>query len=295
MTGGNETASPARPFEALDAETVPRLPLTWRNRFEPDELASMLRLGQAWGAWEPESGEFVVARPWRHRQEIAVLVEIAAIRRADDLVHDVAARCRDDRCVLLMAMEQHERRRSVTWERAGLFPLEEVMAYELTTPPRALTAMTGLTFEPVRADDSTAIGTLLGLDQEAFPWLWWNSPEEFRTYLDSELVETVIGTLDGEPVCYVGLTRYTHSTHLDRIAVRSDRQGAGIGRAALAWVVGQARVSRTTPLGLSTQRTNTRSRALYESFGFRRRPGDDYHIYGRWLVDRNLVPGADRT
>jgi len=285
--------SPAHPFEALDAAAVSRLPLSWRSRFEPGELASLIRSGQAWGAWEPGSGEFVVARPWRHRSEIAVLVEIAAVRRADELVLDIAARCRDDGRVLLMAMEQQERRRSASWERAGLRPLEDVIAYELTSLPSAPASRPGLSFHRVRADDAGAVGTLLALDRVAFPWLWWNSVEEFASYLGSNLVEAAIGTLDGEPVCYVGLTRYTNATHLDRIAVRPDRQGEGIGRAGLTWVIDRVRVNRAAPLGLSTQRTNARSRALYESLGFRRKPGDDYRIYGRWLVDRDLVPGAD--
>ncbi|MEJ7761387.1 MAG: hypothetical protein WKF80_01205, partial [Thermomicrobiales bacterium] len=73
MTGEPATASPERSFEALRAGTVSRLPFSWRSRFEPDELASLLRSGQAWGSWDPRTGEFVVARPWRHRREIAVL------------------------------------------------------------------------------------------------------------------------------------------------------------------------------------------------------------------------------
>jgi len=295
MTGEPATTSPEWSFEALRAGTVSRLSFSWRSRFEPDELASLLRSGQAWGSWDPRSGEFVVARPWRHRREIAVLVEIAAIRRADDLVRDLATRCRDDGCVLLLSMEQDERRRAAIWERSGLFPLEDVIAYELTSPSPGLAITSGPSFDIISAGDRGSVETLLALDQEAFPWLWWNSAEEFAAYVESDRVEVAIGTLNGEPVCYVGLTRYTNATHLDRIAVRPGLQGAGIGRATLAWVVDRARVSLAAPLGLSTQRTNARSRALYESAGFRRRPGDDYRLYGRWMVDRDLVPGLDRV
>ena len=287
--------APSPGIAGLDAASVTRLPISWRSRFDAGELADMLGSGQAWGSWEPESGEYVIARPWRHRREIAVVVEIAAIRRADVLLHDIADRCRDDGCVLLLSMEQEERRRESVWARSGLLPLEEVIAYELTTRPDEIAITPELEFTFVSPGDHGAMSTLLTLDREAFPWLWWNSSEEFGSYLASDKVEVAIGAVRGEPVCYIGLTRYDNATHLDRIAVRPDRQGAGIGRAALAWVIDRGRISRAAPLGLSTQRSNGRSRSLYESVGFRRRPGDDYRLYGRWLVDRDNVPGVDGT
>jgi ribosomal protein S18 acetylase RimI-like enzyme len=277
-------------WERLDAASAAKLRLDWRSRFEADELAGLLGADEAWGSWEPVSGEFVVARPWRHRREIALLVEIAAIRHADALILDLATRCRDEGCVLLMSMELHERRRAASWQRAGLAPLEDVVTYELTAPSPVVEGQAGISFEIVSAGDATRLAMLLALDHAAFPWIWWNSDEEFVGYLAAQSVSVAIGTVDGEPVCYVGLTRYDNATHLDRIAVRPDRQGAGLGRAALSWAIERARPSRATPMGLSTQRTNARSRALYESVGFRRRPGDDYRLYGRWLASRESIP-----
>ena len=278
--------------EWLDEAAALKLRLDWRSRFEADELAALIGAGEAWGSWVPGSGEFVVARPWRHRREIALLVEIAAIRHADALIADLAMRCRDEGCVLLMSMELHERRRAASWQRAGLAPLEDVVTYELVDPPPVVAAPGGISFEIVSAGDAPRLATLLALDHAAFPWIWWNSEEEFIRYLAAESVSVAIGTVAREPVCYVGLTRYENATHLDRIAVRPDRQGAGVGRVALTWAIERARPSRATPMGLSTQQTNARSRALYESVGFRRRSSDDYRLYGRWLAGRESIPAS---
>ena len=80
-------------------------------------------------------------------------------------------------------------------------------------------------------------------------------------------------------------TRPTHRVHadLERVAVRSDAQGAGLGRALTVMLVEQARAAGIEQLTLDLRGDNTAALHLYESLGFR--------VYARLpefvAVDRN--------
>jgi ribosomal protein S18 acetylase RimI-like enzyme len=80
-------------------------------------------------------------------------------------------------------------------------------------------------------------------------------------------------------------SRPTHRVHadLERVAVRSDAQGAGLGRALTVMLVEQARAAGIEQLTLDLRGDNTAALHLYESLGFR--------VYGRLpefvAVDRN--------
>ncbi len=123
------------------------------------------------------------------------------------------------------------------------------------------------------------------LDHQAFPWLWWNCRDEFLQYAGSPGVAIELGRDEsGRAVAYIGTTRYRTWGHLDRIAVAPDIQGRGLGRAALDYAVMTLARSGARRVGLSTQARNHRSRRLYDTYGFRRSPGNDYRLYGRWIA-----------
>jgi ribosomal protein S18 acetylase RimI-like enzyme len=69
--------------------------------------------------------------------------------------------------------------------------------------------------------------------------------------------------------------RPTHRVHadLERVAVRSDAQGAGLGRALTALLVEQARTAGIEQLTVDLRGDNAAALHLYESLGFR--------VYGR--------------
>ena len=72
--------------------------------------------------------------------------------------------------------------------------------------------------------------------------------------------------------------RYSRPTHrvqadLERVAVRSDAQGAGLGRALTTMLVEQARAAGIEQLTLDLRGDNAAALHLYESLGFR--------VYGR--------------
>ncbi|MGI9253116.1 MAG: GNAT family N-acetyltransferase, partial [Thermomicrobiales bacterium] len=168
------------------------------------------------------------------------------------------------------------------YRRAGLVELERIITYELRRGNQRYPAASNEPIRFIRADPSRAdhLDALLAIDESAFPWLWWNTPEEFVHYGDQMGVELYFGLLGDQPVSYCGFTVFLGWAHLDRIAVRPDLQQHGIGRETLAFVVRELFGIMIDRIGLSTQDYNQRSRRLYEAFGFRRSPGHDYCLHG---------------
>jgi ribosomal protein S18 acetylase RimI-like enzyme len=275
-------ASPdIRPLTARD---IPQLRLPWDGRFSPAELERIILDEPHLAMWNERSGEFVIGGRWRHRDEIATLVELAASGGAIDLMHGLAARATELGFRLLVASEQSERRREEFYAAAGFGEVEDIVIYELVRV-RARHPLSGaLRFEPFRRGDATQFEELLDLDHRAFPWMWWNCRAEIINYIDTDGVAIDIGRdASGRAVAYVGTTRFRTWGHLDRIAVDPALQGRGLGRAALDYAVMSLASSGAKRVGLSTQAANTRSRRLYEAYGFRRAPSHDYRIYGRRL------------
>jgi ribosomal protein S18 acetylase RimI-like enzyme len=232
--------------------------------------------------WVPETLEYLVLAPWRHRPEIAYVEELVGVRHSEALLQGAYERCLQRGDELLLAIELESERRPTRYERAGLTFLEEVVTYEIDTA-RAGDAKTGsLAVERVTGADEPAITLLTTIDHEAFPWLWRNSREEFQTYLRTPGALVGLVSVSGEAVGYFGATLYTGWGHLDRIAIAPRYQGRGFGTMTLHAAVTAMRRQGARRLGLSTQRTNIRSQRLYERFGFRHTPGLDYQLFGRW-------------
>lgn len=264
---------------------VDALGLGWRNRCRADEARALLASYPGRSAWWPDDREFVLVGPWRHRPEIAVVHELAAVRHGEVLLAAVAERCRAAGDALVLVIELDETRRPGFYARAGYVPIEEVITYELERPGTA-PAPGPLSFVPVAPGEAAGLAELVRLDHAAFPWLWRNSEAEFATYLRTPGVEVYLGRLgDEQAVAYVGITSYNGWGHLDRIAVEPRLQGRGLGRQALAFATGTLARRRARRIGLSTQRDNVRSQRLYEGFGFRRSRLNDYRLYGAVLRD----------
>jgi ribosomal protein S18 acetylase RimI-like enzyme len=232
--------------------------------------------------WIPETLEYLLLTPWRHRPEIAHVEELVGIRHSEALLRGAFERCVARGDELLLAIELESGRGPNRYERAGLVMLEEVITYEIDLAGTRLEVDRAIAVTPVAATDDKAVAVLNSIDNEAFPWLWRNSRQEFATYLRTPGVLVALVTVDGDPAAYFGTTFYTGWGHLDRIAVAPRYQSRGIGRKTLQAAVVAMRQRGARRLGLSTQRTNVRSQRLYERFGFRRTPALDYQLFGRW-------------
>jgi ribosomal protein S18 acetylase RimI-like enzyme len=251
---------------------------------QPDEIRRLLAIHPGRSVWAPATLEYALVAPWRHRVEISHLAEISAVRHPEAIVEAAAERCSDAGDELLMTVELEEVRRPLFYDRIGFDLLEEIVTYEWDGRLRAPRPAVEMAFEPADAGDPAVRAELLALDHAAFPWLWWNSDLECQTYGLTPGVELHLGRIGGRAAAYVGITSFPGWGHLDRIAVRPDAQGQGYGQAALAFAVDRLRRRGARRVGLSTQSNNDRSRRLYERFGFRRYPGNDYRLYGRSLT-----------
>jgi ribosomal protein S18 acetylase RimI-like enzyme len=271
-------------IRVLERADVRSLRLLWDSRFSPREIEQVLERGSSLSVWNTRSGEYLIGGPWRHRREISTILELGATGGAIDLVHAYAKLSAEVGQRMVIVSEQAERRKREFYETTGFVLTEEIIIYELVRVRPAAPRLAGLTFRRFDITDRAVLDDLLALDHLSFPWLWWNSEDEFREYITAPGVEIdVARDATGRMVAYTGTTRYRSWGHLDRVAVAPDLQGRGLGRAALDFAVMSLARDGARRVGLSTQARNTRSRALYESYGFRRATSHDYRLYGRQL------------
>jgi len=275
-------ATTVQPRILKDAD-VDSLRLGWQTKIDPEEVRRALFSYPGRSVWLPETLEFAVVTPWRHRDEVGNVRHLVAVRHPELLIETAVERCAAEGAVLVVSIELEEVRKPAFYRGVGFELLEEVMTYELDRlpPPGRLSGK--LRFVPVDPSDVAARSALLAIDHAAFPWVWRNNDLEFQTYGLTPGVELFLGLLDGRPIAYVGLTSYLGWGHLDRIAVLPSVQGQGYGQEALAFAIDRLARHGARRVGLSTQRGNAHSQHLYERFGFRRSWGNDYRLYGRFL------------
>lgn len=276
-------AAAASEVRTLTVDDLPRLRLDIGIKVGEATARRVIEAYPGRSVWIPATLEFALIAPWRHRDEIALVQELDATANAERLVAAAVERARGGGAAALLVVEMDEVRRPRFYARAGLRPLEQVVTYELIGAATWLRRDGGLTFERIDPTDPAWMADLLRLDHAAFPWLWWNSADEFAIYARTAGVQLFLGRERGVMVAYVGVTSYPGWGHLDRIAVDPAAQGRGIGRQALAFAVGALSGAGARRVALSTQETNHRSQRLYESAGFRRVSGHDYRLYGATL------------
>lgn len=258
----------------------------WTSRFDRPEIRNAVSQYPEISQWIPETGEYLIAGPWRHRDDISTVLELSAREGASDLLRSFASASADSGLELAMLSEHQEARNPRLYERAGFDLLEHIMIYELPVIPNLMPEQFKLSFREMLVLRDEDLNALLELDHEAFPWLWWNSEGEFLNYGRARGVK-IYGGWDssGRLVSYIGVTLFRSWGHLDRIAVRPELQGQGIGLESLEWALYGLARSGARRIGLSTQARNERSRMLYERYGFERSAKQDYFLYGVWLQE----------
>jgi ribosomal protein S18 acetylase RimI-like enzyme len=272
-------------IRTLTPDDVKELRLGWRTRLHPDEILQILNVYPGRSVWAPETLEFAIAGPWRHRQEIANIQELSAVRHPEQLVEGIVDRARAGGAALVLSIELDETRRTNFYDRVGFSLVEEVITFDLVPPAFQYPSPLRLRYERADIAAPGTIERLCAIDNAAFPWLWWNCSLEFEAYALTPSVELYIGYSGDEPVSYIGITSYAGWGHLDRIAVVPRYQGAGYGLDSLDFAVRALIRQGARRIGLSTQRQNLRSQQIYERFGFRRSQTNDYRLYGRYLVE----------
>jgi ribosomal protein S18 acetylase RimI-like enzyme len=278
-------------IRVLTPDDVGSLRLPWDGRFSLRDLTEVAGARPVLSVWNSRTGEYLLGGPWRRRSEISTILELSASASAFDLIDAFCTLSREQGVRLAVASEQVERRRREFYIGARFELIEEIIIYELgrvrPRPPR----IGNLRFERFHPYDGQMFSDLLALDHRAFPWVWWNSEAEFVEYDGSTGVRIEVARdPSGRIVGYIGTTRYRSWGHLDRIAIDPDIQGRGLGRTLLDYAVMSLASDGARRVGLSTQGRNSRSRALYESYGFRRSASHDYHVFGRYLDADETTP-----
>lgn len=279
----------------LQPEDVDQLRFGFWSRSSNDEVKRTIERYPGRSVWLPESLEYAIVGPWRHRDEIANVQELSAVRHPSEMLDAVVQRCDALEANVVVSVEIDERREPAFYRRADFRMLEEVVTYELDVRDFVEGASPEVEFrlgDPSVAED---MNLLRELDHACFPWLWWNSDREFLVYGEAPGVELHVASAGDRPIGYIGITAYLGWGHLDRIAVLPDAQGAGFGRAMLAYAVQRLIVAGARKVGLSTQRDNMRSQRLYEAAGFRRSLSNDYRLYAKILRMPDGIDDITRT
>lgn len=270
----------------LRADDVPKLRISWLSRYGFRDVLSLAENEPNLSVWHRKTGEYLIATRWRHRSEIATIAEIASARFARHLVQAFIDLAREAGFRLAVISEYIESRPEAFYRSVGMDVLESIIVYEIDAPKYLPPAPDGLDFTRLDLTDEDSMARLTDLDRSAFPWLWWNSLDEFADYYHSPGVTIWLGwTKERELGAYVGVTSLRSWGHLDRIAVAPRFQGRGYGRQSLDHAIRALSGEGAKKIALSTQSSNRVSRSLYESYGFTRSKKHDYRIWGRWLTD----------
>jgi ribosomal-protein-alanine N-acetyltransferase len=274
--------SDAEPVRALAPPDVAGVRLPWTSRFSPTSLAAHLTRHPGYGWVIPTTGEYLIAEPWRRRDEIGGVLEINARQGRGALLAQAAADLRDAGVRMLLLPEGDWATHARVYTEQGFARLERVIYYQLLGlegGPVVTRPLPPLEFAPLTAPHLDAV---LAVDHAAFPWLWWNSEAEFRVYYAQAGVQVWLGWADGVPVVYAGFTILERWAHLDRLAVDPAWHSRGYGAGMLNFALHRMAAAGANRVTLSPQETNTQSQRLYRGFGFRQTT-EAYDIYGHWL------------
>lgn len=269
----------------LTEADLPSLRLHLHSRLREQEVYRAVKQLPGLSQWHPESGEYILVAPWRHRQDVITLREVSAFHYESELVVAVFAAAEQNGLAACITAETYEKRRPIFYSRNGMELIETIIAYHHDRVIDFIDAIDNPVqeFVPVTLDDSLLLEQVIAADHAAFPWIWRNMPGEFHWWMSQPSVEVWAGLIDGEVASYYGTTYFQSLGHLDRIAVHPQYQGRKLGAETLTSALQRMARMGLPKAALSTQLGNPVSQHLYERTGFRRSAKDDYHMYGTLL------------
>lgn len=146
----------------------------------------------------------------------------------------------------------------------GFAPLNEVITLTKTdrTMPRIASPAIKL-----RSASRADFGAIAAIDRRAFTATWWRSEASMQRRA-SMASRFTVAERDDEVIGYTERELHLPVAHLNRIAVDPGYHGQGIGAALLRRTLTSMWQSGASVVSLNTQRSNRRSRRLYDRFGF---------------------------
>jgi ribosomal protein S18 acetylase RimI-like enzyme len=266
----------------LTSDVAHDLRLPWLSRFNGDTLTAQIEANPGKALWVPRTGEYIVAERWRHRDEISQIVEVTARKGKAALVRALLAQLRDEGTTLTLVSEEVWNDQPRLYAEIGFALLEKIVFFQRDLKNIDTLEEKALPRLEYQIAEQENLDLLVYLDNNSFPWLWWNSPEDMEAYMAMDGVSVYIARAEGEPVGYASFTMYNGWAHLDRLAVIEARQGRRYGAAQLVHVMKAMASLGATHLGLSTQENNFQSHRLYKGFGFKQTK-DTMSIYAMAL------------
>lgn len=281
----NKAANHPHGIVPLTEDDLPALRLHLHSRLREAEVYNAVSQLPGLSQWHPESGEYVLVTPWRHRRDIISLREVSTFHHESELVNAVFEAADSRGFGACITAETYEKRRPIFYSRNGMELMETIIAYH---HDRVIDFMDAIEapiqdFMPVTLDDPVLLQQVIETDHAAFPWIWRNMPGEFQWWMNQPSVEVWAGIIDGEVASYYGSTYFQQLGHLDRIAVHPKYQGQRLGAETLTVALQRMANMGLAKAALSTQLGNPVSQCLYERTGFRRSAKDDYQMYGTLL------------
>jgi len=260
---------------------IPNLPLAADSRFTPDTLARHLARYPHLAFRLAGGQDYALGSYWHRRSEIGLLLEVASQEQRPALVERLLAAYRQTGARLVVLSEGEAEQALDFYRQRGFGVLEEVIPYE-RPHCRVEPLSPRLALRPLAEADLPA---LVALEEQAFPWLWWETAESFREAAQRPDYWVYTAWRGGNLVGYLILARRNDFGHINRIAVHPRWQGQGYGAELLTYAIGDLARHGARRVGLNTQSNNTRSQRLYERFAFQR-TGERYWFYGLWLEER---------
>jgi len=227
------------------------------------------------------NGDYIVGSYWKDRPSIGLIMESSPSVQRPHLATRLLDSYAGSGSELVVLSEREVTHGLRLYVDMGFISLQEVVCYEkpdVVVPPveRRLA---------VRKLEDGDLAALVELEEEAFPWLWWETADTFRQLAQKSDTRVLVACLDGDLIGYLILAVRATWGHVNRIGVHPTRQGQGFGRELMAVAITEmARLGART-VGLNTQSDNLSSQRLYERFGFER-TGESFRIYGKWMDGR---------
>ena len=265
-------------IEPLTPEEAGRLRLSLFSRFSPTDILDKVEEHPDL-AWRVRGQDaYALGSLWRHRDEIGEVVEVTRGSHRAELLRSLLRSFEEKGIELVVLDYQEASNDTAFYTENGFWPIERIIEYE-RTPGSSQLPEPGA---PIRRAHTHDLETILEIERDSFPWLWWNSPVELAIYQRQPGVELYLSFDGDRAIGYAGVTVRGTNGHLDRLAVRQACQGKGHGSALTSSVLRRLEDIGVRRVALSTQQNNHRSQALYERHGFRRTRWT-YDIRGFWL------------
>ncbi|HEX2173083.1 MAG TPA: GNAT family N-acetyltransferase [Dehalococcoidia bacterium] len=220
--------------------------------------------------------DYALGGLWRHRSEIGEVIETIGRAGRPILLEALVEAFRRRGCRAVVVSLRESTRLSGEYAAFG-WPEIGAMVFYRFAPNQ---------IEPIpfqgRIRDVTAadLPEVVEIDRLSFDWLWQESEESLRSYLEEPGRLFWLAEADGQIAGYLAANFRARAANFDRLGVRPTLGGRGVGRGLLTAALAHFRRLGMTELTLNTQAGNERSRRLYQRVGFV--PiGEPRPLYGR--------------